>query len=463
MNDHRRLVMSIAVIGLLLALVSPPVHAGGRLGFHVGSHGLGISLGFGDWGVYTSAWSNPRLALTYDAALAGYGEWVWVDGLGRVWQPWVSGGWRPYTHGRWVYTSLGWTWVAYEPWGFIPHHYGHWASTHLGWVWVPGYTYHPARVVWVGAGVYVGWYATPPRGWSHTAHGYHHSSHRGYRKGYRHGYRDGRHDAQHATYVRWNHIGAENLYRHSVSHSVASRSRIETRDVPPSTEEVRRRGGVRMKETRLAQRTVSVDGRRVALARPEGIIDSVERHSSDTVRRALTSEAIQSRQSRSVSRSKAGSAASDSRLVTPSARSRKATSKPKLLGPSASASQRNRNIRSESRSERRPPSSLSKSGRKTATQSAPIRQPRAATITREGHRSRTSSPDRVRTSASQATDVRAKAGKRRAADPAPRLGAQRRPVVKSTSSRKNKKNNSPKDRPQVRQAGKRPQERRRSE
>lgn len=457
MNVHRRLAMSTAAFCLLLTIAPPPVDAGEHFAFHIGSNGLGISAGFGDWGVYTSAWSDPRLALNYNAALAGYGEWVWVDGLGRVWRPWVTGGWRPYTHGRWVFTSLGWTWVAYEPWGYIPHHYGHWANTHLGWVWAPGYTYHPARVVWVGAGIYVGWYATPPRGWRHTAHGYHQSSYHGYQKGYRHGYRDGRHDAQHATYVAWDRIGAENLSRHSVSHVVASRSRVETRNAPPSTEEVRRRGGVRVKEARLAQRTVSADGRRVALARPEGIAGSIERHSEETVRRALTSEALQRRHSRTTSRSAAGTAASKSQLARQSPRSPEAAIRPQKARPSASASQRGWETRIESRSTQRPRSRTSDSERQTATRSIRATQSRVATPTRRVQPSRPSTAGRARTVTTQSSERHGSKDKPRTAE-SPRHRIAQRPSVTESASSTNK--SSPRDRPNVPRSGNRAQRRR---
>lgn len=295
MKNHRRPILFAAATALALAASVPVADAGG-FGLHVGRDGFGISVAFGNWGVYTANWSDPYWAFDYDTVLAGYGEWVWVDGLGRVWRPWVTVGWQPYTYGRWVSTSYGWTWVAYEPWGYFPHHYGRWALTGFGWVWCPGYTYHAAGVVWVRAGSYVGWYAAPPRGWSHAVHGFRPGYQRGYRDGYDRGYDDGWRDARYATYVPWQHFGSENVSHHRVAHSVASRSRVESLSQPPSAGEVRRHGGGSVVEARLATRSAEVSGRKVTLARPEGMTRSIERHASATVRGTLSPAAITARQ-----------------------------------------------------------------------------------------------------------------------------------------------------------------------
>ena len=158
MRNQRQLALSIAAVCLALTISSPSAHAGEWFGLRFGHHGVGLSFGVGSWGVYSRGWSDSHWSYDFNTVLSGHGEWLWVDGLGRVWRPWVTAGWRPYTHGRWVYTSYGWTWVAYEPWGYIPHHYGHWAHAAYGWVWVPGYTYHASRVVWVHAGSYIGYF-----------------------------------------------------------------------------------------------------------------------------------------------------------------------------------------------------------------------------------------------------------------------------------------------------------------
>jgi hypothetical protein len=93
--------------------------------------------------------------------LSSYGNWFYVSGYGRCWQPWnVPLGWTPYWNGRWVYLhNVGWTWVSYEPWGWVPYHYGRWAYTGYGWAWIPGYfnTWHPGLVYWVQIGNFVGW------------------------------------------------------------------------------------------------------------------------------------------------------------------------------------------------------------------------------------------------------------------------------------------------------------------
>jgi hypothetical protein len=263
---------------------------------YLGSGGFGVSVGFGDWGVYTQSWSDPYWSIDFNATLAGYGEWVWVNGLGRVWRPWVAASWQPYTYGRWVSTGCGLTWVAYEPWGYVPHHYGSWAYASFGWVWVPGYSYSCANVVWVGSGAYVGWYARPPWGWSHAQHGFRHGYRQGFRDGYANGYNDGWDDARYATYVDWNHFGSDNVSRYAVTHRIASQNRIETRTEAPTRDEIRQRGGAAITETQLSRRTVTVDGREVTIARPEGVAQSIERNAADAVGRSLSKEALERRQ-----------------------------------------------------------------------------------------------------------------------------------------------------------------------
>jgi hypothetical protein len=296
MRNHRRLASFAAALIAVMTLAVPTAEAGGAFGIHIGSGGFGVSVGFGDWGVYTSSWADPYWSIDFNASLAGYGQWTWVSGLGRVWRPWVAASWRPYTHGRWVYTSYGWTWVAYEPWGYVPHHYGSWAYTSFGWVWVPGYSYSCANVVWVRAGGYVGWYARPPWGWSHAHHGYHHGYRDGYGSGYHNGYHDGWRDARYATYVDWKHFGTDNVARRSVSHRIVSNHRIEGLSKGPTRDEVRRRGGGAIAQTQISRRTVKTDGREITIARPEGVARSIERHAADTAGSALSRQALEQRQ-----------------------------------------------------------------------------------------------------------------------------------------------------------------------
>ncbi len=321
MKDRRRIAALAPVLGLVCAIATPPVDAGGTFGLYVGGGGFGVSVGFGDWGVYTNSWSDPYWSIEFNAVLAGYGEWVWVDGLGSVWRPWVAAGWRPYTYGRWVSTSFGWTWVAYEPWGYVPHHYGNWAYSSFGWVWQPGYTYSCANVTWVRTGGYVGWYARPPYGWSHAAHGFKHGYRDGYRTGYRDGYYDGSdrglNDARYGTYVGWNDFGSDNVSRHQVAHQHASKGRVvENGAKAPSSLELRQRGSAVPVEAHMSQRTVTMGGREVTIARPEGVARSIERHAADTVSSALSPTALEQRQpmvrpSATASRTAASSARSE--------------------------------------------------------------------------------------------------------------------------------------------------------
>jgi len=283
--------LAIAITPVLAAMViaAPAPAEAGWFGLHIGTGGIGVSVGFGSWWAWTDEWANGPADLDFDVALAGYGEWVWVDGLGRVWRPWVAADWRPYTNGRWVWTNLGWTWVAYEPWGYLPHHFGNWAMTPVGWTWVPGTVYTPASVMWVGSGGLVGWYACPPHGWSHARRGFWNGYDHGRRDGYASGYRDGWEDARYANFVGWDHLADDDLSRRAVvGYAVPRGSRVQALATPPSRTEVVRRSGRPVPQARLEQRTVRIAGREVGMARPAGLEHSVESHADDTMRRVLS-------------------------------------------------------------------------------------------------------------------------------------------------------------------------------
>ncbi len=90
--------------------------------------------------------------------LNDYGEWVHVEGVGRVWRPDADDDWRPFKYGHWVYASDGWMWNSDEPFGWIVCHYGYWYNDEdQGWVWVPGYDWSPARVEWYVTDDKIGW------------------------------------------------------------------------------------------------------------------------------------------------------------------------------------------------------------------------------------------------------------------------------------------------------------------
>ena len=82
--------------------------------------------------------------------LSPYGNWLWTDEYGWVWQPdGLGDDWRPFTYGHWVYSDYGWTWISHFPWGWAAFHYGAWAHMEgVGWVWVPAGIWYPARVIW---------------------------------------------------------------------------------------------------------------------------------------------------------------------------------------------------------------------------------------------------------------------------------------------------------------------------
>jgi hypothetical protein len=378
MRYRRHRILTLAGSLLAVTLLAAPAWGGDHLSFHLSNHGFGLSFGSSDWWVYGSAWHNPHWSVSYDTALSGYGEWTWVAGLGRVWRPYVDGGWRPFTHGRWVWTNHGWTWVSYEPWGYFPHHYGHWAYTYHGWVWAPGYTYHPARVAWVHWGGYVGWYPSAPTGWSHHHRGYQHGYSHGYRDGYHRGGHHAPHDAEHATYVRWNHLGSNNVSRHAVNASRVRRSTpgaaSRTASSAPTRRELQRRGADRIPEAALAQRKIVIGNRSVTVARPEGMKQSVERNARRTLERALDAGTIRRANTTRTARPQAASVRIESKPAqlkreTRSSRSRR----PTLESRAGSASRSNRAHRERSIATRKA----------AAQESTPRPARRAATTTRD--------------------------------------------------------------------------------
>ena len=103
----------------------------------------------------------------YYDALAPYGNWVDVGGVGQCWQPTVAivnTGWRPYFNcGRWVYTDCGWYWMSDYSWGWAPFHYGRWFQhATLGWCWRPDRVWGPSWVCWRQSGDFCGWAPLPP-------------------------------------------------------------------------------------------------------------------------------------------------------------------------------------------------------------------------------------------------------------------------------------------------------------
>src|SRR5581483_3450206 len=100
--------------------------------------------------------------------LAPFGEWIMIEGLGRVWLPRVALelGWHPYGRGQWISTDLGWAWSSDEAWGderATPYRYGRWTlEARVGWVWVPDIVWAPSWVTWRSCDGWIGWAPTPP-------------------------------------------------------------------------------------------------------------------------------------------------------------------------------------------------------------------------------------------------------------------------------------------------------------
>lgn len=106
---------------------------------------------------------------TFDSALSPYGNWMYLPGYGRVWQPsasYVGSDFYPYgTGGRWVMSDAGWVFDSALPFSWAVFHYGRWhRDPYRGWCWLPGTQWAPAWVSWRTGGPYVGWAPLGPYG-----------------------------------------------------------------------------------------------------------------------------------------------------------------------------------------------------------------------------------------------------------------------------------------------------------
>lgn len=102
-----------------------------------------------------------------EATLVDYGEWIEVDGYGRVWRPYTTAvglDFTPYEScGSWVWTDdWGWTFACEWDWGWLPFHYGRWGWFEDYWAWQPGYEWSPGWVDWRSGGDYCGWRPQAP-------------------------------------------------------------------------------------------------------------------------------------------------------------------------------------------------------------------------------------------------------------------------------------------------------------
>lgn len=159
----------------LAAALLPLAATAGQV--HAAPPGWGSGPVPGDWrteaaGAYALApwWWGMQAPSTawFQAALAPYGQWRSLRGVGPVWVPRVGAGWRPYSLGGFVSDPrFGWRWVSAEPFGWAVFHYGRWGfDPRIGWFWVPGAAFAPHWAeIRFGVGWY-GWTALPPPGWN---------------------------------------------------------------------------------------------------------------------------------------------------------------------------------------------------------------------------------------------------------------------------------------------------------
>ncbi len=377
------IITTALVLGFVATLTPAPAAAGvDWFGIGVSTGGFSFSLGYNDYPEYSDAWNNPSWAMNYNQMLDGYGDWVYVAGLGQVWHPYVAAQWRPFTYGRWAWTSLGWTWVSYEPWGYLPHHYGDWAFTTFGWVWVPGYTYRAANVAWFTGGSMVGWMPYAPRGWSNAHRAFRHGYDRGYRNGYGDGYSDGWRDARYATWVDWRHMGSDNVASYAYSAQAIERQArgANLRQVTvPDRREVERRAGARVPEVSISRRDVRMGDRTVQAVRVNGLDRDVQRHARDTVNRGLAPQVARQLERRApVTRSVPGSASHGLTLERsrPNAPSTVSERAPQLVEPGRTEPGR---VNERAPSAGSPPATISSRSGALRTPAAPVsRQPAAS-------------------------------------------------------------------------------------
>jgi hypothetical protein len=148
---------SILVIGVASA---------GAATITIGKGDFYISVGDYDYLPYGYYDRLPQVS--FYNMMSDYGTWVSVQPFGRVWRPYVYYDWQPFTHGRWIYTRFGPTWQGYEPWAWVAYHYGNWIWTQqYGWLWIPGYDWHPGRVIWSYSYNTLGWMPAPPQGYNY--------------------------------------------------------------------------------------------------------------------------------------------------------------------------------------------------------------------------------------------------------------------------------------------------------
>jgi len=95
-------------------------------------------------------------AITYFAQKYSmfYGEWLYHDLLGYVWQPhmnnyYPNSPWRPMVFGYWSEVNGQLFWVPDEPWGWVPYHRSAFAPAWAQWHFFFGgslYAWHPLSI-----------------------------------------------------------------------------------------------------------------------------------------------------------------------------------------------------------------------------------------------------------------------------------------------------------------------------
>jgi hypothetical protein len=75
-----------------------------------------------------------------------FGEWVYHDIFGYVWQPadkFFAYSARPFFHAKFTRVNGKLFLVPSQPWGWTPAHLGTWVWLKRGWTWIPGSAFRP--------------------------------------------------------------------------------------------------------------------------------------------------------------------------------------------------------------------------------------------------------------------------------------------------------------------------------
>jgi hypothetical protein len=313
----RKIKILVLTVMLLGAGFAGQASADAGFSLSVGTDDFYLSVGNYDYYSYSLPYYNRAPRISFYNVMADYGTWVSLSPFGQVWRPYVRSSWRPYVNGHWTYTRYGPTWVGYEPWAWAGYHYGNWIfSSRFGWVWIPGYDWHPGRVIWSHGYDTIGWMPAPPRGYDYSSgylgyrgshgqfdyydddFGYFDNDDYYYHDRYNSGYSNPFYGSGYRNIVvnLWVFIDV-NHYRH---HNYAdyyldsdyTRTLFDRRAVRISSRPIQRQTLERIvkhkiQETSVHEREIETDKRRVKVVVPAGEEENIRRNANRVVKKDI--------------------------------------------------------------------------------------------------------------------------------------------------------------------------------